>query len=326
MRRREFISLIGGATAWTVRARAQQATLMPRVGVLIATAEEDPQSKAWIAGFERGLEDLGWTQGRNVEFNFYWGNGIQARIRQQAADLAKEPPDVILAIGTVATRAIKEATTSAPVVFAVVNDPVAQGFVSSMAKPGGNITGFSLMDYSVLGKAMELLSQLAPSVKRVVLLFNPDTYPYYETYLKSVNASPVAALTVTGLRVHSAAEIDPAIAGLGADVGLDVAPDAFTDVNRAPIIQSAARHRIPTTYPHRQHVIDGGLMAYGPNPADVVRRSAAYVDRILKGTKPADLPVQAPTKYEFVINLKTALALGITVPPSLLALADEVIE
>ena len=326
MRRREFISFIGGATAWSVAARAQQPMLMRHVGVLIGTAEDDPQSKAWIAGFESGLEDLGWKQGRNVEFKFYWGNGIQTRIREQAAGLAKQPPDVILAVGTAATRAIKEATTSTPVVFAVVNDPVAQGFVSSMAKPGGNITGFSLMDYSVLGKAMQLLSQLAPSIKGVALLFNPDTYPFYETYLKSVHASPVTALTVTGLRVYSATEIDPAVAGLGSDVGLVVAPDVFADVNRALIIQSAARHRIPATYPFRQHVIDGGLMAYGPNPADVVRRSATYVDRILKGAKPADLPVQAPTKYEFVINLKTAKALGITVSPSLLALADEVIE
>ena len=327
MQRRAFIRLLGCmAAGWPLIARAQQPARMPHIGVLIGTAENDPQAKAWMVGFESGLGDLGWKQGRNVTFDYYWGNGIEAQVREQAAQLAKQPPDVIFAVGTAATGAIKHANTSAPVVFAVVNDPVAQGYVASMAKPGGNITGFSLMDYSVLGKAMELLKQLAPTTKRFALLFNPDTYPYYETYLQSVRASTAAPLEVSGLRVRSAAEIGPALAGLAPDTGLVVAPDTFTNVNRAPIISAAAQNRIPATYPYRSFVSEGGLMAYGPNPADTVRQAAAYVDRILKGAKPADLPVQAPTKYELAFNLKSAKALGIAVPPALLASADEVIE
>lgn len=326
MKRREFISLVGGAATWSLTAHAQQSDRVRRIGVLIGTAEADPQGRIWIAAFQSGLEELGWKQGRNVEFDFYWGNGIEARIREQAGELAKQSPDVIFAVGTAATGAIKEATTSVPVVFAVVNDPVAQGFVASMAKPGGNITGFSLIDYSVLGKVMELLKQVAPAVTQIALLFNPDTYPYYEKYLKSVGTSPAAPLEVTGLRVHSAAEIELAIAGLASGVGLVVAPDTFTNVNRPLIIKSAAQHQVPATYPHRQFVKDGGLMAYGPNPTDMVRRSATYIDRILKGAKPADLPVQAATKFELVINLKTAKAMGLVVPPNLLLTADEVIE
>jgi putative tryptophan/tyrosine transport system substrate-binding protein len=327
MRRREFITLVGGvaAVASPFTVLAQQPALR-RVGILIGTAENDPLAKAWIAAFESGLEELGWKQDRNVRFDVFWGNAIEARIREQAVEIVKQPPDVIFAVGTAVTGAITQATTSVPVVFAVVNDPVAQGYVSSMAKPGGNITGFSLMDYSVLGKAMELLGQITPAIKRIAFLFNPDTYPYYETYLKSVHASAAIPFEVTALRTRSAAEIEPAIAGLGSDVGLLVAPDTFTNVNRAQIIRSAAQRRIPATYPYRFFAVEGGLMAYGPNPTDVVRRAATYVDRILKGAKPADLPVQAPTRYDFVLNLKTAAQLGLEIPPTLLARADEVIE
>src|SRR3954467_4657458 len=206
MNRREFITLLGGApVTWPAIARAQQPARMPRIGIITGTAEGDPQIKAWIAGFEQALEELGWHPGRNVTLDFYWGNGIEDRIRSQAADLARHPPEVILSIGTASTGAIKQAVTSVPVVFAVVNDPVAQGYVSSMAKPGGNITGFSLMeDYSVLGKSMGFLKQLAPATTRIAMLFNPDTYPYYETYLKSATTP----LEVSGMRVHSVAEIE----------------------------------------------------------------------------------------------------------------------
>ena len=326
MNRRHFIGLLGAAATCPFAARAQQSVRMPRVGILIGTAEDDPAAKVWIARFISGLEELGRYPGRNVELDFRWGNGIEARIREQSAELANRPPDVILAVGTAATGAIKKATTSVPVVFAVVNDPVAQGFVSSMAKPGGNITGFSLIDYTVIGKAMGLLKQVAPATTRFVLMFNPDTYPYYETYLKSIEGSPSTPFALTGLRLRSAADIDPAIAALPEGVGLVVAPDTFTNVNRGSIIAAAARYRVPATYPYRLYANDGGLMAYGPNPADLLQRSAAYVDRILKGVRPADLPIQAPSKFEFVINAKTAKALGLAVPTNLLFTADEVIE
>jgi putative ABC transport system substrate-binding protein len=320
------LALLGGvAAALPASVRAQQSAPMRHIGVLTGTAQADPQIKLWLAGFRQGLEELGWHPGRDVGIEYRWGNGDAPRVRAEAAEFAKLSPDVILAIGTTAIAAMKEATASVPVVFAVVNDPVAQGYVSSMAKPGGNITGFSLMDYSVLGKSIGFLKQVAPAITRIAMMFNPDTYPYYETYLKSEAASPSTPLQVTGLRVHSVAEIEPALAKLSG-FGLLVAPDTFTNVNRLPIIRAAAQFRIPATYPYRQFVADGGLMAYGPNPADVVRRSAIYVDRILKGAKPADLPVQAPTKFEFLVNAKTAKALGLVVPPNLLFTADEVIE
>ncbi len=327
MRRREFITLLGGgaATAWPITVRSQQPSRMPRIGIITGTAEADPQIKSWVAGFTRGLDELGWHPGRNVSLDFHWGDGDMTRIRGHAAELVQRPPDVVLSIGTASTGAMKAAGGSVPVVFAVVNDPVAQGYVSSMAKPGGNITGFSLMeDYSVLGKSMGFLKQLAPAITRIAMLFNPDTYPYYESYLKSATTP----LEVSGMRVRSIAEIEAEIAKLAGlpGIGLLVAPDTFTNINRGPIIRAAAQHRIPATYPYRQYVIDGGLMAYGPEPAETVRQAATYIDRILKGEKPADLPIQAPTKLELVINAKTAKAQGLQVPSNLMFTADEVIE
>lgn len=326
MRRREFIALLGGsAAALPFAAHAQQPARMPRISILWGGTETDPQIKAWIAGFERGLAERGWHPGRNVALDLRSGNADMARIRSHAAELVQQNPDVVLSIGTASTGAMNEVHGSVPVVFAVVNDPVAQGYVSSMAKPGGNITGFSLMeDYSVLGKSIGFLKQLAPAITRIAMLFNPDTYPYYETYLKSASAP----LEVSGMRVHSVAEIEAEIAKLAglSGIGLLVAPDTFTNVNRAPIIRATAQHRIPATYPYRQFVADGGLMAYGPDPAETVRRAATYVDRILKGEKPADLPVQAPTKLDLVINAKTAKAQGLQVPSNLMFTADEVIE
>jgi putative ABC transport system substrate-binding protein len=325
MKRRDFMAGLGSAAAWPITARAQQTARLPRVAVVVGTNETDGPVSSWMKGFEGALSDLGWSQGRTVNLDLRWARGDVERLRTIVAEVAKEPPDVILAVGTFPMTAVKAAITSVPVVFAVVNDPVAQGFVSSMAKPGGNITGFSLMDYSVLGKAMELLAQLAPATTNMTLMFNPDTYPYYDTYLKSVQAS-ATPYKVTGLRVHSAAEIEAGIAGLPAGSGIIAAPDTFTTLNRWSIIRAAEQHRIPTTYPYRHFVVDGGLMAYGPDPLDIVRRSASYIDRILKGAKPQDLPVQAPTKFEFLINAKTAKALGLQVPSSLMFTADEVIE
>ena len=325
MRRREFIIGLGSAITLQPHARAQQSARMPRIGIITGTAEADPQIKSWVGGFMRGLEELGWHPGRNVTLDFRWGDGNMAGIRSHAAEFVRQSPDVVFSIGTASTGAMKEAGGSVPVVFAVVNDPVAQGYVSSMAKPGGNITGFSLMEnYSVLGKSIGFLKQLSPEITRIAMLFNPDTYPYYETYLKSTTGP----LDVSGMRVHSVAEIETEIAKISghAGIGLLVAPDTFTNVNRGPIIRAAAQHRIPATYPYRQYVVDGGLMAYGPEPAETVRRAATYVDRILKGEKPADLPIQAPTKLELVINAKIAKALGIQVPSNLMFTADEVIE
>jgi putative ABC transport system substrate-binding protein len=326
-KRREFITVLGGAAAWPLTARAQQREGVRRIGVLMSTAESDAVSQAWLATLRRDLEELGRPEGRAVSFEVRWGGGAMDRIRSHAAELAKLAPDVILASGSPSAAALKQATTSIPVVFVIVNDPVAQGIVPSIARPGGNITGFSLVDYSVLGKAMELLSQVA-GASRIGVMFNPDTYPYYETYLKSFRSDqPTFKLEVTGVRVRAASEIEPEIGKLaGSGTALIVAPDSFNNVHRMPIIKAAAQHRIPASYPYRQYVQDGGLMAYGPDPADLFKRAAAYLDRILKGAKPGELPVQAPTKFEFTINMKTATALGLTLSPTVLALTDEVIE
>jgi putative ABC transport system substrate-binding protein len=324
MRRREFITVFGGAAAgWPLTARAQQPA--KRIVFLTGTAGSDPQTRGWTVEFERGLEALGWSQGRNITIEYRWGEGDVARVRANAEDVAKQAPDAVLALGTVAVTAMKKATTSIPIVFAVVNDPVTQGIVPDMARPGGNITGFSLMDYSVLGKSMELLTELAPGITRAAVLFNPDNYPFYETYVKSIQASPPASLEVTALRLRSSAEIEPALVKLSGS-GLVIAPDTFANINRELLIRATAQSRIPATYPYRQFVIDGGLMTYAPNPADIVKRSATYIDRVLKGAKPSDLPVQAPTKFEFLLNAKTAKALGLQIPSRLLFTADEVIE
>jgi putative tryptophan/tyrosine transport system substrate-binding protein len=325
MRRREFVTgFAGSMMALPLPAAAQQARTR-RIVFMAATAESDPQSSGWIVGFERRLEESGWIKGRNIEIEYRWGAGNVELVAAQAAEVAKQAPDVILALGTTVVTAVKRATSSIPIVFAVVNDPVAQGIVPSMAHPGGNITGFSLMDFSVLGKSMELLKRVAPAVTRMALLFSPVTYPYYQTYLKSDDVRSASSFEVVGVPVRSSAEIEPALGKL-TGFGLVVVPDAFANVNRARIIKSAAENRIPATYPYRQFVLDGGLMTYGPDPADIVRRSAAYVDRILKGSKPAELPVQGATKFEFIVNLKTAKTLGLEVPSTLLFTADEVIE
>jgi putative ABC transport system substrate-binding protein len=328
MKRRTFITFLGGAAATPLlpsfAARAQQPR---RVGVLISAAESDAQNQAWLATLRRDLEELGRPEGRTISFEVRWGDGVMDRIRAHAAELAKLAPDVILVSGSPSAAALKQATTSIPVVFVMVNDPVAQGIVPSIARPGGNITGFSLVDYSVLGKAMELLSQVA-GASRIGVMFNPDTYPYYETYLKSFRADqPTFKLEVTGVRVRAASEIEPEIGKLaGTGTALIVAPDTFNSVHRVPIIKAAAQHRIPASYPYRLFVQDGGLMAYGPDPTGLYKRAVVYLDRILKGAKPGELPVQAPTKFDFTINVKTAKALGLTLSPTVLALTDEVIE
>jgi putative tryptophan/tyrosine transport system substrate-binding protein len=329
MRRRELLGVLSGAAMpWPFAARAQQGAPLRVVGVLMSP-REDPITQANVTVLRNALQELGWSEGHNLRLEVGWSGGDVERMRTLADELVKLAPAVILAIGTPAIAALKQATRSVPLVFLIVNDPVGQGFVSSVAHPGGNITGFSYMDYSVLGKAQQLLNQAVPSLKRVGFLFNPDSYPYYETYLQSVDRQrPGGGLDLTALRVRSAADIKQALEGLvqAPDSGLMVPPDPFTSTHRKLIVEAAAQYRLPAIYGLRDFVTVGGMMSYAPNTADIFRRSASYVDRILKGAAPGDLPVQAPTRFEFVINQKPAQALGITVPANLLALADEVIE
>ncbi len=330
MRRREFITLLGGtAAAWPLMARAQSAGQTRLVGVLMASRQDDTVSEARLGAFRNGLADLGWVDGRNVRFEIRHGAGDRDKVRAGAAELVKLAPDVIFSFGTSSTAAMKAATQSIPIVFAVVNDPVAQGYVPNVEHPGGNITGFSFIDYSMIGKALGLFKQIAPAVTRVGFLFNPDDYPYYEVYLRSFREQREAlALDVTTMRVHSDAEIDDAIAQLAGtpDSGLIAPPSAFNTVHRREIVTQALAYRLPAVVHFREAVADGGLMCYAPDETDIFLRAVTYVDRILKGANPGDLPVQAPTKFDFVINLKTAKQLGLTVPPNLLAIADEVIE
>jgi putative ABC transport system substrate-binding protein len=329
MKRREFIALLGGAAAWPVAALAQPPERKRRIGVLMALRESDPLTQARVAAFKQALAELGWIVGHNLHIEWRWTGGDIARVREFAAELVWLAPEVILAQSTPNVAALKEATTSIPIVFAVVNDPVAQGFIASMAHPGGNITGFSFLDYSMVGKSLEMLKQIAPSVVRVAVMFNPETYPYYNIHLQSFDTvARTLSLELTGAPVHNPAEIEQSVAKLGRQRGnaLLVTPDPFTVVHRAAIIRAAEQHRIPATYSYRQHVEEGALMSYGADTIDIFRRSASYIDRILKGTKPADLPVQAPVKFEMAINVKTAKALGLGVPDKLLDVADEVIE
>jgi putative ABC transport system substrate-binding protein len=330
MRRREFIGLVSGAAVtWPLAARAQQGDKVRLIGVLLAAAEKDPITEKRLAAFRDGLAELGWIEGRNVRFAIRWSGGDVERMRALAADLVSLNPDVILTHTTTALAATKAATTSIPTVFVVVNDPVAQGYVPNVAHPGGNITGFSYMDYSMLGKALGLLKEIAPGVVRTGLIFNPDDYPYYEVYLRTLQAErQTLGLDVTAMRVHSDAEIEDAVAKAAAEPGgsLLVAPSAFIFAHRRKVIEDAAMRGLPAAYGAHDLVKEGGLMSYAPDQIDIFKRSVTYVDRILKGTKPGDLPVEAPTKFEFILNLKTAKTLGLSIPSGVLAIADEVIE
>jgi len=328
MKRREFITLLGGAAAWPLAARAQQDERMRRVGVLMTTAD-DREGQARVTLLKEGLQELGWTDGRNVQIETRFGGADVGRIRAHAAELVALAPDVLVGHGTPGTRALRQATSSIPIVMVPVIDPVEQGFVSSLAHPGGNITGFTFIDFQMVGKWLQMLKEAAPSVARAALMFNPDTSPYYYLYLRSFEAEPRSiAVEVTAAPVRDTAEVEEAIAKLGREPGrgVIVPPDAFTIVHRQLFIRLAQQHRLPAVYAYRAYVAQGALMSYGPEPYDLFRRSASYVDRILKGAKPADLPIQQPTKFELAINLKTAKALDLQIPERLLALADEVIE
>ena len=331
MIRREFITLLGGAAAaWPLAARAQQAERMRRIGFISLVPENDPEARARITAFQQGLAALDWVEGRNIRIVYrFAAAGDAARIHSSVAELLKSPPDVIVANGTPVVAALKQATATIPIVFAIINDPVGQGFITSLARPGGNITGFTLVDFELVGKWLEMLKEMAPDVRRAALMFNPETAPFYKVFLRQFGAAPaILGTEIAAAPVQNKADIEAAVAAFAREPngGLIVAADAFNAVNRALIMTSVERQRLPAIYYLRQAVAEGGLMSYGPDTADIVRRSASYVDRILKGANPADLPVQQPIKFELAINLKTAKALDLKPPMTLLARADEVIE
>jgi len=331
VRRRDFITLLGGAAvAWPRTAHAQQPDRMRRIGVLMGWDENDPEAQFNLAAFVQGLQQLGWVDGRNVRIDYRWANGDINRMRMFAKELVDLQLDVILANTTPVTAALQRETRTIPIVFVIVSDPVGAGFVAGLPRPGGNITGFIHTEGEIAGKLLELLTEIAPSVKRAAIMFNPDTapgggshyLPFFEATARSLKLEPIAA------PVHNDAEIETVMASLGREPasGLIAMPDGFTFVHRAQIILLAARSNVPAVYWNSVVARDGGLLSYGPDNADILRRAAPYVDRILRGAKPAELPVQLPVKFELVINLKTAKALGLDVPLQLQQRADEVIE
>ena len=328
MKRREFITLIGGAAAWPLAAHAQQGDRMRRIGVLLPVATDDAEFQTRVGAFLQALQQLDWTIERNVEIDIRWATANADAIRRHAAELAALAPDVILAHGAPTLGPLLQVTRTVPIVFPVASDPVAAGFVESLARPGGNATGFMDWEYGMAVKWPELLKQIAPSVTRVAVLRDP-TIPTGPAQFGVIQAvAPSLGMDVVPINVRDVPEIERALAAFArsSNGSLIVTPSGFASVNRDLIITLAARHRLPAVYFGRYFVNSGGLISYGNDIVDQYRRAAGYVDRILRGEKPADLPVQAPTKYELVINLKTAKTLGLDVPPTLLARADEVIE
>ena len=330
MKRREFITLLGGAAAaWPPVARAQQPGGMRRIGVLMGSAENDSEAQAWVAAFREALQKLGWTEGRNIRIDTRWASADVEAMQRFARELVALQPDLILSQSTLAVAALLQQTRTIPIVFALIANPVGSGFVASFARPGGNVTGFVTIEGSLGGKWLELLKEIAPRVARVALPFNPATATFAEYYLNPVKAA-AASLGVEAIvaPVHDRSELESVIAAQAREPnsGLVVIPDAFTINHRAEITLLAARHRLPAVYPYRDFTELGGLLSYGFDRLENWRGVAGYVDRILKGEKPADLPVQAPSKYELVLNLKTAKALGLDVPWILQQRADEVIE
>jgi putative ABC transport system substrate-binding protein len=329
MRRREFILALGGAAAvWPLAARAQQPERVRRIGILLPAAANDAEFQIWVGAFLQALAQLGWTDGRNVRIDIRWATTNAADIRRHAAELAALAPDVILASGTSTVGPMLQATRAVPIVFPTVVDPVGAGFVDSLARPGGNATGFLLFEYSISGKWLELLKQIAPGVTRVGVLRDPATPTGIGQFGVIQAVAPSLRVEVSPLNVRDAGEIERGVAAFvrSSNGGLILTGGNRAILHRDLIITLAARYKLPAVYADRFFVAAGGLISYGPDRIDQYRQAAGYVDRILKGEKPADLPVQAPTKYETVINLKTAKALGLTVPQSVLARADEVIE
>jgi ABC-type uncharacterized transport system substrate-binding protein len=330
MRRREFIALLGcAAAAWPLAARAQQSGGMRRVGVLMAYAESDAEGQAWVATFREGLQKLGWAESRNIRIDTRWATPDVEAMQRFAKELVALQPDLILSQSTPTTAALLQQTRTIPIIFANIADPVGSGFVASFPRPGGNVTGFVLFEPTMAGKWLELLKEIAPRVNRVAFLFNPATAAYLEYYMNPFKAAaPSFGVEAIAAPVHDRSELESVFATQAREPNgsLIVMPDSFLNAHRVEITSLAARYRLPAVYPYRLYTKVGGLLSYGNDVFDNYRRAAGYVDRILKGEKPADLPVQAPTKYELVISLKTAKALGLEVPPTLLARADEVIE
>ena len=331
MRRREFITLLGGAAAaWPLVAHAQQGGAMPRVGVLFGIAENDPEGRNRVDAFRQELEKLGWMVGQNLHVDYRWGGGAEGleRMRAHAAELVRLKPDVLLAGATLALVALQQATRDIPIIFAQVTDPVGAGFVASLARPGGNITGFTQHEFAIGVKWLELLKELAPSVKHVAVIYHPDN-PASAGYLATLTAAaPTARVELTSTGVHNTVETERAIDAIAGmpDGGIIVLPGPGPSSRRDRIIALAAQHRLPAVYPFRYWVLSGGLASYGIDNIELYRQAATYVARVLKGEKPADLPVQHTTKFQLVINLKTAKALGLDPPITLLARTDEVIE
>jgi putative tryptophan/tyrosine transport system substrate-binding protein len=329
MRRREFLIVLAGAAATSpFVARAQQSELTRRIGVLMLYPENDPQGQLRAAAFQGQLEKAGWTVGGNLKINYHWGTGDADWVRSAAAQVLRQAPDVMLANGDAAAKAAQQSTRTVPVIFIGGGDPVGDGLVQSLAHPGGNLTGFAVMEPSLGAKLLGMLKQVAPRVTRVAILLNPDNVTHQRILALLVAAAPKFAVEVAPAPVREPAEIEAAMTQWGRepDYGLIVPSDPSTNSQRRLIIGPAARHRLPTIYALRSATADGGLMSYGVDIPDLFRQAAIYADRILKGEKPADLPVQLPSKFELVINLKTAKTLGLDMPPSLLATADEVIE
>jgi putative tryptophan/tyrosine transport system substrate-binding protein len=330
MRRREFLTLLGGvATAWPLTVRAQQPGRMRLIGVLMSYAESDPAAQSDFAAFRGALTKLGWTEGSDLRIELRWGAADQDRVNKFAKELVDLRPDAILAVTQAVTSALARETRTIPIVFAVVSDPIGGGLAASLAHPGGNITGFTYVDPAVGGKWVELLKEVEPRTVRVALLFNPATAVTLQFFMPSIQtAASSFAVQVTAAPVHAKDEIEGVIAAQARDTGggLVVMPDTFNVTNRDLIIALANRYNVPAIYNVSFYAESGGLIAYGADRAESFQQAAGYIDRILKGAKPTDLPIQQPTKFQLVLNLRTAKALGITVPPTLLARADEVIE
>ena len=329
MRRRDFITLLGGAAAWPAAVHAQDNGRLARLGIVSFVAENASQGEIADIAIRKKLSDLGWVEGRNIDIQERWANGDIDRVKSLAKELVALNPDALIGITTPATAALQHETKTIPIVFASVSDPIGSGFIKSLAYPGGNITGFMFIEASLTGKWAELMHEIAPQVSRVCLLFNPSTAPYARFYLEKFNvaASQLHIEAIEGA-VSSVADIEALMAKLGGEghAGFVVMPDTFTIENYRQIISLAERYRLPTIYPFQLYVTAGGLMSYGADVFDTYRGAAVYVDRILYGAKPSELPVQLPTKFPLTLNLKAAKAIGISFPPSLLVTADEVIE
>jgi len=328
MRRRDLITLIGAATTWPLALRAQQSERLRRVSVLLGIPENDPETNSRLRAFRLGMRDAGWIEGRNVHIEYRYGTDRDT-IKKHVAELIRLAPDVILANSGPVMALLRPATNTIPIVFVVVNNPVGQGFISNLAHPGSNVTGFSFVEPEIVGKCINLLGDVKPDLSRVALMYNPDTAAYYDAYLSSFKALPQQfSVKVDAALVRSAADVERTVAELARDqsAGLIIAADVSTVAMRGVILQSTEQHRVPLIAPYRQFAVEGGLMFYGPDTADIFRRSSSYVNRILKGELPGNLPAQSPDKFELVVNLKRARALGLSVRESFLQLADEVLE